>query len=171
MKHSAALLLMRRTPAGLEVLLGHPGGPFWRRRDEGAWSIPKGLVRVGEPAQVAAFREFSEETGFAPVGHALALPPVRAGRNKPIHPFAMFGDLDPAAAVSNRVRLEWPKASGRIWRFPELDRIAWFSLPDAARKILPLQKPILVAAVQAAVESPEPPCRPFCRAMKGADEP
>lgn len=149
MKHSAALLLMRRTPSGLEVLLGHPGGPFWQARDDGAWSVPKGLIRAGEPPLAAAFREFSEETGFAPTGRALALPPVRAGRNKLIHPFVLHGDLDPAAAVSQDVRLEWPKASGRIWRFPELDRVAWFSLPEAARKILPPQKPILVAAAQA----------------------
>ena len=149
MKRSAALLLIRRKAEGLDVLLGHPGGPFWRRRDRGAWSVPKGLIRASEPPLAAAFREFSEETGFTPVGHALALPLVRAGRNKLIHPFAMYGDLDPAEAVSNRVRLEWPKASGRIWRFPELDRIAWFSLTDAACRILPLQKPILVAAAQA----------------------
>jgi predicted NUDIX family NTP pyrophosphohydrolase len=155
MKHSAALLLMRWTPTGLQVLLGHPGGPFWRRRDEGAWSVPKGLIRTGESPLQAAFREFSEETGFTPTGAALALPTVQAGRNKLIHPFAMYGDLDPAEAVSNHVRLEWPKASGRIWRFPELDRIAWFSQPDAARKIVPQQKPILIAAAQAADARPE----------------
>ncbi|MCH4267294.1 MAG: NUDIX domain-containing protein [Brevundimonas sp.] len=149
MKHSAALLLVRRRPTGVEFLLGHPGGPFWRRRDQGAWSVPKGLIRAGEPPLAAAFREFSEETGFLPVGRALPLPPVRAGRDKMIHPFALYGDLDPAATVSNRLRLEWPQASGRIWRLPELDRVDWFSLPDASQKILLAQKPILMAAAQA----------------------
>lgn len=123
--------------------------------------MPKGLVRAGEPPMAAAFREFSEETGFTPAGVALALPPVQAGRNKLIHPFALYGDVDPAAAVSNRVRLEWPKASGRIWRFPEIDKIAWFSLPVAHEKILPLQRPILIAATQAASPRPESPRGPL----------
>ncbi|MNQ46837.1 RNA pyrophosphohydrolase [compost metagenome] len=149
MKHSAALVLMRRTSSGPECLLGHPGGPFWRRRDDGAWTVPKGLIRPGESPLAAAFREFREETGFEPVGRALPLPPTPVDPNKTILPFAMYGDLDPAAAVSNLLHIEWPRSTGRFWRFPELDRVAWFSPADADRKIISHQKPLLAAAWRA----------------------
>jgi len=140
---SAGVVLYRRSGAGIEVLLVHPGGPFWARRDAGAWSIPKGELAVGEAPAVAARREFVEETGSAPPRPLVPLTPVAQSRGKIVHPFAAEGDLDPAAVTSNRFTIEWPPRSGRMQSFAEIDRAAWFTLDEARRRILAGQRPIL----------------------------
>ncbi len=142
-KHSAGLLLYRRTDAGVEVLLVHPGGPFWARRDEGAWSIPKGEVGAGEDAFAAALREFAEEVGAPPAGDPIALAPVRQAGGKLVQAWALAGDLDPAAIRSNTFTLEWPPRSGLQREFPEVDRAAWFSLDEASRRVNRGQRPLL----------------------------
>lgn len=126
------MLLYRRTDPGIEVFLAHPGGPFWKNRDEGAWTIPKGLVDAGEEPLDAARREFGEETGITPAPPFLALGSIRQKSGKTVHAWAWEGDADPAAITSNVVRTEWPRASGRFLEFPEVDRCAWFT-PDQAR--------------------------------------
>jgi predicted NUDIX family NTP pyrophosphohydrolase len=136
---SAGLLLYRRTGEGLEVLLAHPGGPFWMHRDAGAWSIPKGLVHETEGLLAAACREFEEETGICPTGPFLPLGSVRQKAGKLIHAWAWEGDVDPAHLTSNLMRIEWPRGSGRWLRFPEVDRCAWFDLQTARAKINPAQ--------------------------------
>jgi len=136
---SAGLLLYRRTGEGLEVLLAHPGGPFWMHRDAGAWSIPKGLVHETEDLLAAACREFEEETGICPTGPFLPLGSVRQKAGKLIHAWAWEGDVDPAHLTSNLMRIEWPRGSGRWRRFPEVDRCAWFDLQTARAKINPAQ--------------------------------
>jgi predicted NUDIX family NTP pyrophosphohydrolase len=141
---SAGVLLYRRRDAGIEVLLVHPGGPFWQRRDDGAWSIPKGEFDVAhEPAEAAARREFAEETGVALDLPLVALAPVRQPGGKLVHPFTGEGELDVAAIRSNTFTLEWPPRSGRLRTFPEVDRAAWFDRATAQRKILAGQLPIL----------------------------
>lgn len=132
---SAALLLYRQGRDGLEVLLVHPGGPFWARKDEGAWSIPKGLHEPGEDPAEAAGREFAEETGFAPPGTMLSLGTFRQSSAKQVEAFALEGDFDPAALRSNTFAIEWPPRSGRLQAFPEADRAEWFT-PEAARRKL-----------------------------------
>ncbi len=132
---SAGLLLFRRPAGGLELFLAHPGGPFWRGRDLGAWTIPKGLVAAGEELLAAARREFEEETGIVPREPFLPLGSVRQKAGKVIHAWAWEGDADPAAIVSNTARHEWPRGSGRWLTFPEVDRCAWFE-PGAARERL-----------------------------------
>jgi len=142
--HSAGVLLYRRTGAGaLEVFLVHPGGPFWARRDDGAWSIPKGEPAPGEDPLAAAVREFREETGFAVTGPFAALPPVRQKGGKVVTAFAAEGDCDPAALVSGTFPLEWPPRSGRVTQVPEVDRGAWFGLDEARVKLLPGQVALL----------------------------
>lgn len=143
-KRSAGLLLYRRRPE-IEVLLVHPGGPFWARRDEGAWSIPKGEFD-DEPAEAAARREFEEETGFRldavladPNAAFLGLGTTRQKAGKEVAAFAAEGDLDPARLDSNRFEIEWPPGSGRRQSFPEVDRAAWFAPAGARRLILPAQ--------------------------------
>ncbi|HEX5065176.1 MAG TPA: NUDIX domain-containing protein [Myxococcota bacterium] len=133
-RKSAGLLLFRRAPGGLEVLLVHPGGPFFARRDLGVWSIPKGEVGPGEDLLAAARRELAEETGFSSDGEAIPLGEVRQA-SKTVHAFAVEGDADPAALKSNLCEIEWPGKSGRRITVPEVDRAAWFSL-DAARERL-----------------------------------
>jgi predicted NUDIX family NTP pyrophosphohydrolase len=140
---SAGVVLYRRRGNGLEVLLVHPGGPFWARRDEGAWSIPKGEFQAGEAPADAARREFTEETGLELHADLLPLTPVAQSRGKTVHPFAVEGEIDPAAVTSNAFTLEWPPHSGRIESFPEIDRAAWFSLDEARRRIVAGQRPIL----------------------------
>jgi predicted NUDIX family NTP pyrophosphohydrolase len=142
---SAGLLLYRVGARGLEVLLVHPGGPFWQRRELGAWSIPKGEVEAGEDLLAAARREFFEETGFAAEGPAHALGCVRQRSGKQVHAWAVSGDVDPAALRSNCFQLEWPPGSGQQRAFPEVDRAAWFSLPEARRNIVPAQAAFLDA--------------------------
>lgn len=117
------------------MLLAHPGGPFWRNKDEGSWTIPKGEPSPGEALLDAARREFREETGFPVAGHLAPLTPVRQPGGKVIHAWAIEGDADPMALVSNNFALEWPPRSGRMKEFPEIDRAAWFGLDEARRKI------------------------------------
>jgi predicted NUDIX family NTP pyrophosphohydrolase len=125
------------------VLLVHPGGPFWAKRDAGAWTIPKGEIGRAEDPLAAALREFEEETGVRPKGDAIALPPRRQPGGKLVHAWAMRGDLDPAAVRSNTFEMEWPPRSGRRQAFPEVDRAAWFTLAEAREKILKGQAPLL----------------------------
>jgi predicted NUDIX family NTP pyrophosphohydrolase len=134
---SAGLMLFRRSAGGnLEVLLVHPGGPFWARKDEGAWTIPKGLIEQNEDKLAAARREFSEETGHTPQGTALSLGWLRQAGGKVVHAWAIEGDWDVAALNSNAFSMEWPRGSGRLKSFPEVDRAQWFGLDEARVKIL-----------------------------------
>ena len=139
---SAGVLLFRRTP-GLEVLLAHPGGPFWEHRDEGAWTIPKGVVADGEELLAAARREFAEETGTALAGPFVPLGSVRQKAGKVVHAWACEGDLDAGAIVSNTMSAEWPPRSGRRVTFPEVDRCAWFDTATARVRINPAQAELL----------------------------
>ena len=141
-KESAGLLLFRRRD-GLEVFLVHPGGPFWARKDEHAWSIPKGELDSGEDPLSAARREFVEETGLSADGDFIALAARKQSGGKVIHAFAIEGDCDPAAVKSNTFELEWPPRSGRRQEFPEVDRAAWFSLATARTKIHKGQAPLI----------------------------
>jgi predicted NUDIX family NTP pyrophosphohydrolase len=155
-RRSAGVLLYRRGAAGVEVLLVHPGGPFWARKDEGAWSIPKGEVIEGEAFEDAARREFFEETGFTPAGELLALGVFRQPSGKRVIAFAMEGDADPAEVSSNYCRIEWPPRTGRYVDIPEVDRAGWFSLPQALSKIIKGQRPIIDAlAARLAGGAPE----------------
>jgi len=135
-KLSAGLLLYRRIDGELEVLVAHPGGPIWARRDGGAWSIPKGALLPDEPPLEAARREFEEETGHRPPdGEAIDLGEVRMRSGKVVHGFALEGDLDPEAIFSMRVEIEWPPRSGQRMRVPEIDQVLW-ARPDEARERL-----------------------------------
>lgn len=143
-EHSAGILLYRHRTGLLEVLLVHPGGPFWARKDEGAWSVPKGLYDPGsEDPFEAARREFEEETGGAVVGDATDLGAVRQPSDKRVRVFAVEGDLDVSTLRSNTFSIEWPPRSGRQSEFPEVDRGEWFDLVTARRKVLPGQAPFL----------------------------
>lgn len=142
-KISAGILPYRRRGGAIEVLLIHPGGPFWARKDLGAWSIAKGEVDPGELPQDAARREFTEETGFVAEGDLIALEPRRQPSGKTIHIWAIEASFDPAALRSITFSLEWPKGSGRMAEFPEADRAAWFVLAEARRRILRGQLPFL----------------------------
>ena len=142
MAHSAGLLLFRRTADGVEVLLGHMGGPFWARKDAGAWTIPKGEPGPEEDLHDAAVREFTEELGMAPPAATapdLALGSVRQRAGKTVTAWAREGDVDPARAVSNLVDVEWPPRSGRHVAVPELDRVAWLPAADARRLVVSAQ--------------------------------
>ena len=134
-KMSAGILLYRRRGA-LEVFLAHPGGPFWAKKDLGAWSLPKGEFVEGEAPLAAAVREFTEETGFPICGDFRELAPIRQRSGKTIHAWAVEGDVDPAELRSNIFSLEWPPKSGRQQEFPEVDRAAWFDLAEARRRII-----------------------------------
>jgi predicted NUDIX family NTP pyrophosphohydrolase len=143
-RQSAGVLLFRTTGSGAEVLLGHMGGPFWARRDEGAWSVPKGEPNPDEELVDAARREFAEELGLAlPAGLLLDLGSVRQAGGKTVSVWALEADLDPATMVSNTFLLEWPRGSGRMQEFPELDRVAWFDLAAARSKLVKGQVPFL----------------------------
>ncbi|MFF4639016.1 NUDIX domain-containing protein [Streptomyces olivaceus] len=137
MRRSAGLLLHRRGPGGeRQVLLGHMGGPFYARRDAGAWTVPKGEYDPAEPAWEAARREFAEELGLPPPeGEAVPLGEVRQAGGKTVTVWAVEADLDPAAVVPGTFRMEWPPRSGRVGEFPELDRVTWFG-PDRAREVI-----------------------------------
>jgi predicted NUDIX family NTP pyrophosphohydrolase len=152
-KLSAGILLFRRGNAGLEVMLVHPGGPFWAKKDEGAWSIPKGLADEGEDLLAAAKREFFEETGMQVAGGFLDLGAHRQPSGKTIAAWACEGDFDAATLKSNTFSLEWPPRSGRIVEFPEVDRAAWYSIDEALVKINKGQKPI-IATLEASVARP-----------------
>ena len=140
---SAGLLVFRRTEAGIEVLLGHPGGPFWVKKDDGAWTIPKGLVGPGDDLLSAARREFSEETNLVIDGEVFALSPVNQKSGKVVHAFACEADFKLDTFASNTFEIEWPPRSGRRQSFPEIDRIAYFALPIAMKKIITYQQPFL----------------------------
>ncbi len=135
-KHSAGLLLYRRRPGGLEVLLVHPGGPFWAGKDEGAWSIPKGEYPPDEDPLAAAYREFKEETCCSAQGEVSPLTTLKQPSGKIIQAWALEGDCDADAIRSNTFSLEWPPNSGRRQEFPEVDRAAWFPLEIARKKII-----------------------------------
>jgi len=135
-KKSAGVLLYRTSAGPLEVLLAHPGGPFWDRKDDGSWSIPKGEFADEEEPLAAARREFQEETGFAVTGGFAELTPLRQPGGKTVYAWAVEGDFDPSKLKSNTFAIEWPPKSGRQREFPEVDRVAWFAIPEAQRKIL-----------------------------------
>lgn len=147
---SAGILLYRRRAAGLEVLLTHPGGPFWRAKDEGAWMIPKGGVEDGEESLACALREFEEELGTRLEGTPWPLRRVRQAGGKWVEAFALEGNLDPEQITSNHFQVEYPPKSGRIQSFPEVDRADWFTIAQARAKMLPSQLPLL-DALEAAV--------------------
>jgi predicted NUDIX family NTP pyrophosphohydrolase len=149
-KQSAGLLLYRRSGHVLEVLLGHPGGPFWRNKDLGSWSIPKGLVSGEEAPLAAAEREFFEETGHRPRGKSFPLGKARQPGGKIVHVWAMEGDWHPDELKSNVFEMEWPPRSGRRQSFPELDRAAWFTTSDARERILKGQAVFLDRLIAAA---------------------
>jgi predicted NUDIX family NTP pyrophosphohydrolase len=142
-KKSAGLLLYRGVPPALEVLLGHPGGPLWVKRDAGIWSIPKGEFLDGEDPLKAARREFEEETGFAVAGPFEPLTPVRQRSGKLVHAWMVAGDIDASRAHSNAFEMEWPPGSGHTRAFPEVDRVEWFTIAVARQKIVPSQEPLL----------------------------
>jgi len=142
-KRSAGLLLYRCSPNGLEVFLVHPGGPFWVKKDLGAWSIPKGEYDGDEPALDAARREFAEETGFQVDGEFFELGTVRQASGKLVTAWAIEGDCDPTALVSNHCEIEWPLHSNRKLTIPEVDRGAWFDLNEARKRINPGQQGFL----------------------------
>jgi predicted NUDIX family NTP pyrophosphohydrolase len=141
-KRSAGLLMYRRREGHVEVLLVHPGGPFWMKKDAGAWSIPKGEYDDGEDAFAAATREFQEETGTLAQGPFLPLAPVRQS-GKIVQAWAFEGDCQPESLGSSTFSLEWPPRSGRRQEFPEVDRAEWFGLEEARRKIIPGQVALL----------------------------
>ncbi|HWP39436.1 MAG TPA: NUDIX domain-containing protein [Tepidisphaeraceae bacterium] len=140
---SAGLLMYRRRPQGVQVLLVHPGGPFWQNKDAGVWSIPKGLVRPNEDLLAAAIREFTEEIGHEPRGPFIPLSPVKHRSGKIVHAWAVEGDLDTASVTSNTFQMEWPPRSGKRVAFPEIDRAEFFCLDEAHRRINPGQAPLL----------------------------
>ncbi len=142
---SAGLLVWRRRAAP-EFLLGHPGGPYWAKKDDGAWSIPKGLVEPGHDLEATARREFREETGLAVAGALVPLTPVKSAGGKILHAFAVEADLDLTAFASNSFSIEWPPRSGRRAEFPEIDRVAYFSCDEALVKITTYQRPLLEQA-------------------------
>jgi predicted NUDIX family NTP pyrophosphohydrolase len=133
--HSYGILLFRHTDGGLQVMLVHPGGPFWAGKDAGAWSIPKGLPEGDEPALETARREFREETGFEADGAFLELGALRQPSGKTVHAWALEGDLDTNRIRSNTFTLEWPPHSGKLREYPEIDAGSWFSLAVAHTKI------------------------------------
>jgi predicted NUDIX family NTP pyrophosphohydrolase len=135
--------LFRQAPAGLEVLLAHPGGPFWARRDAGAWTVPKGEIREAEDELEASRREFQEETGCLPTGPFRDLGEVAQKAGKRVRAWGCEGDLDAAACRSNPVTVEFPRGTGRMLTFPEVDRCEWFGLAEARRRINPAQATFL----------------------------
>jgi predicted NUDIX family NTP pyrophosphohydrolase len=142
-RRSAGLLMYRHRPQGLEVLLVRPGGPYFRKRDAGVWTIPKGEIGAGEDPEAAARREFEEETGLRPEGELLALAPVRMKSGKVVHAWAFCGECDPTTLRSNTFTIEWPPRSGRMQTFPEVESAAFFSLAEALARIVPAQAPLL----------------------------
>lgn len=153
---SAGILMYRHGAAGLTVLLVHPGGPFWRNRDLGAWSIPKGELDDGEEAEAAARREFREELGIAAIGPLRALGDIRQHSGKIVRAFALEGDLDVSVVHSNTTAIEWPPRSGHTIHVPEIDRAAWLNLPLARKKILASQKPLFERLEILAIEQSRP---------------
>ncbi len=147
MKRSAGILVYRFVDGALQVLLAHPGGPFWERKDAGVWTIPKGEFE-NEDALAAARREFEEETGSSVDGNFVALTPCLQKNGKIVHAFAIEGELDASTITSNTFTMEWPPGSGKRCEFPEVDRVQWFALSDAAEKINPAQRAFLAELKQ-----------------------
>jgi len=139
-KTSAGILLYRIRDGAVEVFLVHPGGPYWARKDDGAWSIPKGEATEGVDLLKTAYTEFHEETGSPLHGRPMPLEPIKQAGGKVVHAWAVQGDIDAASIRSNTFALEWPPRSGKTEEFPEVDRGAWFDLPTARRKLLPGQR-------------------------------
>ena len=156
-KISAGILLYRIRGHALQVFLVHPGGPYWARKDDGAWSIPKGEVSEGTDPRTTAYIEFQEETGSPLQGRLMALEPLKQPGGKVVHAWAVEGDIDAASIRSNTFALEWPPRSGRTQEFPEVDRADWFDLATARRKLLPGQVGFL-AQLQAHL-FPSPPSK------------
>ena len=152
-KTSAGILMYQRHRDGVRVLLAHPGGPFWSDRDDGAWTIPKGEPVAGEAPEATARREFEEELGAAAIGPLQPLGGVRQRSGKWVDAFALQGDFDVGGLRSNAFGMEWPPHSGQRASFPEVDRAAWFTIPDARRKILPSQQ-VLLDRLQALLSGP-----------------
>jgi predicted NUDIX family NTP pyrophosphohydrolase len=152
-KISAGVLLFRRTSAGVQVMLVHPGGPFWAKKDAGAWSIPKGLADEGEDLLAAAKREFLEETGVTVEGDFLDLGAHKQPGGKTIVAWAHEGDFDPASLTSNMFSLEWPPRSGKMAQFPEVDRAAWFSIDESFMKINKGQRAIIASLEASIIQS------------------
>jgi predicted NUDIX family NTP pyrophosphohydrolase len=144
---SAGILVHRNTAEGPQALLAHPGGPLWRRRDLGAWSVPKGLVEPGEAPLAAAVREFREETGLEAAGDFRPLAPIRQKGGKQVLCWALEADLDLAGFAPGEFEMEWPPRSGRRASFPEIDQLRWFGRDDALAHILPAQAPLLLEAL------------------------
>ena len=142
-KRSAGILMYRRHDGELQVFLAHPGGPFWAKKDAGAWTIPKGEIDEGEDPLAAAKRELAEETGLRPEGEFIALAPIRQKGGKVVLAWAVEGDCDARAIVSNVFSMEWPPKSGRMAEFPEIDRAQWFSIDEARKRINAGQLPFL----------------------------
>lgn len=134
-KISSGILLYRKHSSSIEILLVHPGGPFFAKKDEGSWTIPKGELIEDEDPLSAAIREFEEETGYKPAGDFIALPSIKQKGGKVVQCWAVEGDLDPLTIISNTFEMEWPPRSGKKKSFPEVDKAAWFPLPVARRKI------------------------------------
>jgi predicted NUDIX family NTP pyrophosphohydrolase len=153
---SAGILAFRRRGGQVEVLLAHPGGPFWMKKDAGAWTIPKGVVQP-DALLDGALREFNEETGFIAQGEFVALAPVRQTSGKTVHAFAFEGDFDPATFSSNTFEMEWPPRSGQRKAFPEIDRIGWFDPQEAAAKIISYQRPFLAELQTRLAKTHSPP--------------
>lgn len=141
---SAGLLAFRGDRDKTEILLAHPGGPFWAGKDAGAWTVPKGLVDGNDDLLATACREFKEETGFTAQAPFMDLTPVKRSSGKVVHAWAFAGDFDPATMASNSFEMEWPPKSGRRQQFPEIDRVAWFSFAAALKKILSYQRPFVL---------------------------
>jgi predicted NUDIX family NTP pyrophosphohydrolase len=158
-EQSAGLLAYRVAGGRIEVMLVHPGGPFWAKKDAGAWSMPKGVLDAGEDAAAAARREFAEETGFRANGELIPLGSARQPSGKTVHAWAVGQDFDAAQIKSNHFELEWPPRSGKRQEFPEVDKAGWFPLDVAAEKIVPGQKVFLTrlsSALGADVLGPAP---------------
>jgi len=149
-RRSAGILVHRRTGGGVEVLLGHMGGPLWARRDEGAWTVPKGEVAAGEEDETAARREFVEELGLpVPDGPLLPLGEVRQSGGKTVVAWAVEGDLDPEQVVPGTFEMEWPPRSGRRQAFPEVDRVAWVPVAEAGPRLVVAQRAFVDRLVEA----------------------
>jgi predicted NUDIX family NTP pyrophosphohydrolase len=153
-KRSAGLLMYRRRGGALELLLVHPGGPFWAKKDDGAWSIPKGEYDDGEAPLAAAKREFAEEVGAVPDGDFIDLGDVTQAGRKVVRAFAVEGDFDVARLQSDTFEIEWPPKSGRKQSFPEVDRAGWFAPDEARRKILAGQRPFIERLLERLGKSP-----------------
>ena len=151
---SAGIVLWRHGAQGIEVLLAHMGGPFWANKDHGHWTVPKGEIEPGEEFEAVARREFQEETAHPlPDAPLVALGQIRQKSGKVVYAWGVEGDLDPARAVSNRYEMEWPPGSGRIESFPEIDRVEWFDLDEARRRLKAAQVPFLDRLAEAVVDA------------------